>query len=474
MRYVGAAVLALVLLLSSAIVYRGVNSVRSWFPKAWDPRILPIANEVSALRGLQFKHPVQIVYLAPNDFEKQLGSDSGLDAAGRAEVKRQEAVFRALGWIGGNTDLLREEQASEASGTLAYYSPVTQMVYVRGTTLDISHRVTIAHELTHVLQDQNFDLMKMEKLAERSNTGDLSSYKGLVEGDAVRIQDEYLQQQSPADREEYTRENDAELQRVREETPNVPHILGLFGGAPYDLGPSTVRVLNESDGDTAINDALTGPTPSSALYVQAGDVEAGAAVDPPMAPDDGVAVGSPDIFGPYELYLMLADRLDPYVALEAADAVDGGSAMTFQRDGVICYSVLLDTATDSGKAFVSNAVQSWAGGRPGISTDDSGADVGFTACDPGKSVAQPPQIPLDQAFTLLEVRFAFTESVAGGGNDGDYARCVARVLVRKRSAVGVAISIQDAAPNAAQRAVLRPLISASESTCDANSDAGLP
>ena len=36
---------------------------------------------------------------------------------------------------------------------------------MRGTTLDVEHRVTIAHELTHVLQDQHFDLPKLQKQA---------------------------------------------------------------------------------------------------------------------------------------------------------------------------------------------------------------------------------------------------------------------------------------------------------------------
>ena len=210
MRFVGTAVLALVLLVSSAVVYRGVDAARSWFPDRWDPRILPIATEVAALRDLRFKHPVQVRYLAAKDFEKQLGADGDADAATRADAKRAEAVFRALGFIGGKTDLLKEAQTSESSGTLAFYSPVTQMVYVRGTTLDVAHRVTIAHELTHVLQDQNFGLLKLQQRAERSNTGDLSSYKGLVEGDAERIEEQYLRQLSPGERREYERENAAQ------------------------------------------------------------------------------------------------------------------------------------------------------------------------------------------------------------------------------------------------------------------------
>jgi hypothetical protein len=474
MRVVGAAVLALVLVLSSAIVYRGASAGRSWYPKEWDPRILPIATEVAALRGLRFKHPVQVRYLEPKDFEKQLGAGEPVDAAARAEAKRTEAVFRALGFIGGKTDLLKEAQTSEASGTLAFYSAVTQMVYVRGTTLDVAHRVTIAHELTHVLQDQNFGLLKLQKAAVRSNTGDLTSYKGLVEGDAVRIQEDYLRQLSPDERREYERENAAELARVGRETSTVPHILGLLYGAPYEFGPTTVRVLIASDGDTAINDALTGPTPSSAVYVQAGDVEHGVPVDPPLPPDDGVAVGQPEVYGPYEMYLAMATRLDPMRALTAADAVDGGSAITFERQGVICYSVLVDAATDSGKAFLVNAVRAWTAGRPGTSVDDSGAQVGFTACDPGKSVAEPPAVRLDRADQLLGVRFGLTAGFAKGGTDGADARCEARELVRQPGAVALVVAMQDKDPTAAEAAQIRPLVLASEAACRDDSNAGLP
>jgi hypothetical protein len=475
MRFVGAAVLALVLLVSGALVYRGATTAdRSWFPSAWDPRILPIATEVAALRGLQFKHPVQVRYLEPKEFEKQLGADGEVDAAARAEAKRTEAVFRALGFIGGRTDLLKESQTSESSGTLAFYSPVTQMVYVRGTTLDVAHQVTIAHELTHVLQDQNFGLLRLQRLAEQSNTGDLMSYKGLVEGDAVRIQEEFLQQLPPDQRRAYQHEDDAERARIRRETSTVPPILGLLYGAPYEFGPSTVRVLVSSEGETAINDALTGRTPSSALYVRAGDVEPGVPVDPPAAPDDGVAVGQRDLFGPYEMYLAMASRLSPWVALEAADAVDGGSATTFERQGVICYAVAVDAATDSGKAFLSNTVRAWTAGRPGTSVDDSGAEVGFTTCDPGTGVAAPPASRLNGAEQLLGVRFALTEGFAQGGNDGDYARCVAREMVRQPRAAKLVIAIGDADPTPVQRVQVRSFAQAAAAACHADPDAGLP
>ena len=58
----------------------------------------------------------------------------------------------------------------QTSGVLAYYSPKTKKITVKGTsTDDISTRVTVAHELTHALQDQHFDLRKLEKDAAKAH-----------------------------------------------------------------------------------------------------------------------------------------------------------------------------------------------------------------------------------------------------------------------------------------------------------------
>ena len=52
---------------------------------------------------------------------------------------------------------------------LAFYDPDAKEVVIRGGTkfLDVPHRVVLAHELTHVLQDQHFDLNRLEALGAR-------------------------------------------------------------------------------------------------------------------------------------------------------------------------------------------------------------------------------------------------------------------------------------------------------------------
>ena len=471
-RSVGIVVLAALLAFAGGAVTVAASSTQSWFPSRWDARVAPIAAEVSRLRGLDFLHPVRIQYLAPKDFEATLG-DGPLSASERAGIKREEAVLRSLGFIGGKVDLLKESQTASSSGTLAYYSFGKKEIFVRGTSLDVEHRVTIAHELTHVLQDQHFDLTKLEQRAMASNRGDLGSLKALEEGDAVRIQQDYLKQLSKPEKKEYDREYAAEGKRVDKETSTVPDIVSAQMGAPYEFGPSTIRVLLESGGNAAVNDALTGPLPSSGVFTKTGDLTPAVRVDPPLPPSDGRVLGMPDVIGPFETFLLLSTHIDPEQALEAADSVDGGAAITFESGGTTCYRIALDATSQSSRPFLLQAVQDWARGRTRTRVDPAGDLVGFTMCDPGKSAPDPSSARFHAAITLLEVRTGLTVGASRGHGDADRARCVARVLLERPGAEELIIAIGNDTPTAAQEAQLGPMAAATGAACRDDSDAGL-
>jgi hypothetical protein len=472
-RSVGVVVLAALLAFAGGAVTVAASSTQSWFPSRWDARVAPIAAEVARLRGLDFLHPVRIQYLVPKEFEKMLGGGGPVSASDRADIQREEAVFRSLGFIGGKLDLLKEFRTESSSGTLAFYSFAKKEIFVRGTTLDVEHRVTIAHELTHVLQDQHFDLTKLEQRAVASNAGDVEPLKALEEGDAVRIQQDYLKQLSKADQKEYDREYAAEGKRVGKETSTVPDIVSEQMSAPYDFGPSTIRVLLESGGNAAVNDALTGPTPSSGVFTKTGDVSAAVPVDPPLPPSDGRVVGTSDRVGPFETFLLLSTRIDPEQALEASDSVGGGAAITFESSGTTCYRVALDATSQSSRPFLLRAVQDWARGRTRTSVDPAGDLVGFTMCDPGKGASDPSSARFQAAIELLMVRTELTVSAAGGRGDADVARCVGRVFLERPGAEELLLAIGNNTPTAAQGAQVRQMAAESGGACRDNSDAGL-
>ena len=63
------------------------------------------------------------------------------------------------------------------------YDPKTQLVTVRGKgEIDVATRVTLAHELTHALQDQHFDLANMHKVADEHHAE--TTARAVIEGDA--------------------------------------------------------------------------------------------------------------------------------------------------------------------------------------------------------------------------------------------------------------------------------------------------
>jgi hypothetical protein len=472
-RSVGIVVLVVVLAIAGAGVFATTSSARAFFPKTWDATVAPIAAEVASLRGLEFEHPVAIRYLAPQDFEKQIGSAGQPDASARAEIQREEAVFRALGFVGGKVDLLKETRAQSTSDTLAYYDPPSQEIFVRGTTLDVAHRVTVAHELTHVLQDQHFDLQKLQQRAADSKVTDGSGLKGLIEGDAVRIEQEYLKQLSAADHKEYDRESAAETTRVGNETSSVPDILQVLTGAPYEFGPQTVRVLVAAGGNGAVDAALTGDPPSSGVFISTGDVATAVGVKVPTLPADGVQVGPTEAFGPFETLLTLAMRVDPVVALSAADVVSGGEAVTYRSRGATCYRVALRPRFPHSRSFVVAAFRSWAKGRSRSTVDSVPDVVQFTACDPGTGAPVPDSKPLDSAVTLLALRSNVTVGAATAHAPGDLARCVGRVFAAKPGMEKLVIAIGDGQPTAQQAMQLREVSAATGVACRADSNSGL-
>ena len=473
-RTIGIVVFAALLAAAAGSVFASGGSARSFFPKAWDPAVEPIATEVATLRGLDFEHPVRITYLAPKDFEKKLAGDEGPTAAERAQIQQGEAVFRALGFISGKADLLKESQKLAASDTLAYYDPASQEVFVRGTTLDVAHRVTIAHELTHALQDQHFDLTKLQDAASNSDATDDSGLTSLIEGDAVRIQREYLKRLSDTEKREYDKENNAEGSRVHGETNAVSDILGVLFGAPYEFGPQAASVLFASGGNAAVDAALTGPPPSSGVFVATGDTTPPVAVQTPALPADGVKLGTSDPFGPFETFLTLAMRVDAVRAVEAADSVGGGRDVTFRSKGETCYRVAIQPRTLGSRAFLLGTFRAWAKGRARSSVETVGDLVQFTACDPGHSAPAPDAQPLGDAVSLLLTRGAVTVSIAEENAPASTARCVGREFVRQPGAEALIFVVGDGSTTKAQDEQIRRMVVDAALECRANADAGLP
>jgi hypothetical protein len=369
----------------------------------------------------------------------QLGSHS--DATDRRRVAEITSQLRAVGLVTGDVDLLRAVNVQQQSSVLAYYDPDTKEVVVRGTgPLDAAHRVTLAHELTHVLQDQHFDLSGLQKRASASKDGSPEALRALIEGDAVRVENSYVGELSTADKASYLESEIQTGQRVGSQTASVPAVVKTEFGAPYLYGPPILRVLTASGGSRMVDDAFRASTFTQQVFVD--PTVALAPVPPHRLPDPRAgpgerAVGASETFGAFDLYLTLASRLDAGTSLEAARQWNGGRIRTFRVDGQTCVRGTV-AGTDAGTtALIGNRLHAWAAALPAgmASITDTGNAASFRSCDPGPAARlNAPDAHIERAAALLDLHNALEAQLVRDLSDSadapGHARCAALVIVQ--------------------------------------------
>ena len=407
----GLAVIALlaVLVVGGVAVYALTGN--AGHPSHWDAQVAPIAARVETLRGLTFEHPVKVSYLSVQSFEKKLTTSPAELAKQRKEIEQATALLRAAGLFGADVDLADAVNTTQAADTLAFYDPDTKQIYVRGTgAFTVETRVTLAHELTHVLQDQHFDLRKLDKRADASKSGSSDALRALVEGDAVRVEKLYLADQSQADKVLYARLSADGSAEAKQRTQDLPAVVDAFFSAPYIFGPEVVRVLEATDGNAAIDAALTGPTPSTRIYLDptaAGDAPAIPPVPSLRADEKKIKMSSDDDqFDDFLLYLMLSARLEPLTALRAADAYSSGSEALYTSSGRTCFRASIAGRSTRANTYLGATLRRWTETMPDARVDTTGETTVFESCDPGARAATPSDAHIREAIALAAGRDA--------------------------------------------------------------------
>jgi hypothetical protein len=400
----------------------------------WDPRVQPVAKDVEKLRGLRFEHPVPVDFLTDAAFRERIASRADdLSEGELADVRRSEAELRAVGLLPGDVNLLDAENSLEQAGTLAFYDPGTKRATVRGTRLGVMAKVTLAHELTHALQDQHFDLIAMRRSAARRH-GE-TALRALVEGDAVRVQNRYVASLPTDERREYARARSAASRRALGEArgKGVPDSLVVFLEAPYALGPSMLELVGAANGDTGIDNLFRDAPADDASFVTPITLVDGSqtrAVVPPGLRDGEERDGPDDSFGSLALYLMLSERADPVATLPVIDGWGGDAMVSFRRDGTNCLRANIAGRDAAAQRAIDDALSRWVAGAPSGSAQlDHDASVAtLTACDPGRGIESVPDHSFE-AFTVAAVRNELLGDLAAGGTPPKVASCTADGVV---------------------------------------------
>lgn len=418
--------------LIAGIGYVAVKGGRQ-YPSQWDARVVPITKWVEKERELTFKHPVKVNFLSDKEYTKRSTEGSSSDTPeSKQYYKDQVAQLRALGFISGDVDLAEANKTLSDSGTLAYYDPDVEQVFVRGTKLTPGVQVTLAHELTHVLQDQYFDLGRIQDY----DDGRAAVLRALGEGDATKVEDAYVANKlTAAERKAYDKESQASGDSASSEIDKkVPPILTTLFASPYILGPELIKFLDASGGWDAINEALKTPPTEEAMFDPT-TYQTDAAKQQTVeikAPKGAETIENSE-FGPTAWYLLLASRLDPQMALAATDGWGGDRYVVYRQDGKVCLNATVQGDTPDDVDQMAKALGAWAAKSPKGTAEVNTSDgaVQFHSCDPGKDAKAVGGKVTPDLLALPVTRTQLYTQATEAKRSPKQARCFANGVVER-------------------------------------------
>jgi hypothetical protein len=334
-----------------------------------------LVTELSAFveeqRGLEFEAPVQVEIEDDEAFHERLFADYDEDAEQTAEL---DPLYKAFGLLDPDDDLVETLRTALEGAVIGFYDPETGELVVRGAAITPAVRVTVAHELTHALDDQHFDLDREEYDEADDEIG--FGFSGLVEGSAVAVEDAYLETLSPAEHDRYFEE------QMSYGLPDVPLVLLELIGAPYQYGPDLVGALRTDGGRERLDGAFAEPPRTSEQVVHPDrylDTEPAVEVEHPAADGEVVWDG---VLG--EVFVRLALGQEVPDQADAAAEGWGGDWATSWRDGERACAravVVGDTPADSDELY--DAWSAWASAVDMTASADqpeAGGPVTVTSC----------------------------------------------------------------------------------------------
>ncbi|MCU1369621.1 MAG: hypothetical protein JWO77_815 [Ilumatobacteraceae bacterium] len=400
------------------------------YPSAWDGRVDAIATWVAEERDLDFEHPVAVNFLSEKAYTARStegGDDDSVES--QQYYDDQLAQLRALGFVTGDVDLKAANDTLSDSGTLAYYDPDLEQVFVRGTEMTPALRVTLAHELTHVLQDQHFDLGRMDDLS----SSRASVLRALAEGDATKVEDAYIEELSDADAKAYDAENESSSGDAQAQIDaKVPPILTTLFASPYILGPELIEFLDQQDGWDAIDEALQDPPTEEAMFdPMTYKTDAADERTVEITAPSGTEVIESDEFGPTTWYLLLASRLDPALALKATDGWGGDQYVVYRDGDQVCLDATVEGDTPADVEELSKALTLWTAmspkGTASAKTEDGA--VAFHSCDPGKDAKAVGKKVSPDVLAVPVIRTQVYLQAIEADRSPDQATCYANGII---------------------------------------------
>lgn len=154
-----------------------------------------ISRNVEEIRGLRFKEEVKRVIMTREEISlwiRAVGSNGTEVAESR---RRSEELLKFLGAFPSDTDFESSVQGTYGMAVIGVYDHEAKSLIVAddlGLISSSKMKASLAHEFTHALDDQHFDIDRLQKEVAASGEGDaLVALHAALEGEAILLESEY-------------------------------------------------------------------------------------------------------------------------------------------------------------------------------------------------------------------------------------------------------------------------------------------
>ncbi len=337
-------------------------------PAAVNPRGVAIAaatnevlRETSELRKLPVLRPVKSGAQSRAEIERALIKNLDEETTPE-ELRASELTLKKFGLVPADFQLRPFTIKLLTEQVMGYYDPKTQIFYLADWVDLGEQQPVIAHELTHALQDQHFNLRRLEHWPKGDSDAELAAH-ALVEGDAMLAMILYVRRD--------IKRAAAMMKSMSggsstEQIDNAPRALRESLLFPYEQGLPWVQQLYRQGGWAQVSQAFSELPQSTEQVLHAEKYFAHEAPIKLNLPDIASALGTGwrridyDVNGEWNYYQILAEYVQPTSDAERAAAGWGGDRYAVyeqKTDGrvLLAQSTVWDTEQDAQEFYAAYA-----------------------------------------------------------------------------------------------------------------------
>ncbi len=379
------------------------------------PELEAMLAEVAAIRGLPAPAGVRIGAIPREEVAAFVRGQ--LTDADREAAAHITTLYRLLGHLSANQDYLESYLQLLATAAIGFYSPPDRTMWLVRDTVELDpanlndlERATLAHEFVHAIQDNAFDLERIEDASTILNDASLA-ISAVLEGDALVHERLWVAGQTAA--AGLTAFINASLAQA-----TVPPSLERELRFPYTAGLDWAAAVRAESGQRAIDVILRERRPITTAEIMHPTIRNTGWLPVAVELPD-LSAGLPDAFsltasgtlGEFRLANYLQLRLPSLEALGAAQGWIGDQFHIYESDSqsVAVFRLKFFDAKDAGEFAQAHLRYLEATGA----TVESLADGMLAMHRDGRTTIQLRETAADEVLFVIGTNRGAAEAAAG-------------------------------------------------------------